>query len=200
MIDVRVTIGIYEDLSQARVFRMKLGSLPRIGESVLLSGEIKEYEKQRKKEWKLPDYERINYVKNIAYDQQDTPILMLSGHPGSFFIDFYVKNEHSFTFSSKITPKKGEMILPPEGDPLYVAEIYHTGNGALAVMLSDTPQYPGVNIENNSVDVVVQNSSLDVYLEGSSGELDVNVRNRVLDVDVKNRYLYVESTKGVFGD
>ena len=45
MIDVRVTIGIYEDLSQARVFRMKLGSLPRIGESVLLSGEIKEYEK-----------------------------------------------------------------------------------------------------------------------------------------------------------
>lgn len=83
---------------------------------------------------------------------------------------------------------------------MYVAEIYHTGNGALAVMLSDTPQYPGVNIENNSVDVVVQNSSLDVYLEGSSGELDVNVRNRVLDVDVKNRYLYVESTKGVFGD
>lgn len=66
-------------------------------------------------------------------------------------------------------------------------KLYHTGNpGALALsMLSDTPQYPGVNIENNSVDVVVQNSSLDVYLEGSSGELDVNVRNRVLDVDVK---------------
>ena len=97
MIDVRVTIGIYEDLSQARVFRMKLGSLPRIGESVLLSGEIKEYEKQKKKEWKLPDYERINYVKNIAYDQQDTPILMLSGHPGSFFIDF-LRKKRTFVY------------------------------------------------------------------------------------------------------
>lgn len=198
MIDVRITIGIYEDLSRARVFNMKLGSLPGIGESVLLEGEIKEYEKQKKKEWKMPDYERINYVRNIAHDRQDSPILMLSVHPSYSFVDFYVKNEHSFTLTTKNTPKKGEMILPPEGDPLYVSEIYHMGNASLAAFLSDTPQYTGVTVENSSVDVVVQNNSLDVYLEGSNTELDVNVRNRVLDVDVKNRYLYVESTRGVF--
>lgn len=189
MVEVRVTIGIYENLSNARIFNMKLGSLPRIGESVILDGDIKEYEKQKKKEWKMPDYERINYVKNIAYDRQDTPILMLSAHPSSIFVDFYVKNEHSFTMTSKSVPKKGEMILPPEGDPLYVDEICHTGNNSLTVFLSEAPQYHAV---------IVKNDNMDVYVTGASAELDVNVRNRVLDVDVKNRYLYVESTKGVF--
>lgn len=142
MIDVRVTIGIYETLKDAEVVHMRLGALPRIGETLLMTPELKKMADKKIKEWNMDPYTRVNYVKCIAYDQQPTPVLMLSTNPNLVNVDCFAEGQKTFTLSLPSVPRIGEEIISLEEKQFFVASVIYAPWGAFARLSTERPLVP----------------------------------------------------------
>lgn len=190
MIDVRVTVGIYDDLKNAEVIRMQLGALPRIGEALLMTPELKRMADKKIKEWNLAPDTRVNYVKCIAYDQQPTPVLMLSTNPKLINMDCIMEDRKTtFGLNVPSIPRIGEQIVTPQEEYRYVENIIYTP-WMIYAQLSVQEVLPLTRIADDTpVLVEVANNS--------PIEVDVRQIDREIDVNVTNTTLYVEGSRGV---
>lgn len=191
MIEARVTLGIYDDLKKAKVFRIRLGALPRIGEAILLPPALQEAVENTKKKWGLDPDARINYVKCIAYDEQPTPVLMLSSRPDLIPVECIREDNTTFSLLLPTVPRIGEVIITPAEQQFFVDKVVYAPWGIyVALSRKENGIATRATIENDGpVPVEIANvNPLEIY----SRQLD-----RRIDVNVTNTYLNVESNRNL---
>lgn len=191
MIEARVTLGIYDDLKKAKVFRIRLGALPRIGETILLPPGLREEAESVKKKWGLDIDARVNYVKCIAYDEQPTPVLMLSFRPDLIPVECIREDNTTFSLLLPTVPRIGEVIITPAEQQFFVDKVVYAPWGIyVALSRKENGIATRATIENDGpVPVEIANvNPLEIY----SRQLD-----RRIDVNVTNTYLNVESNRNL---
>lgn len=189
MIEARVTVGIYDDLKKAKVFRIRLGALPRIGEAILLPPVLREEAESVKKKWGLDTDARINYVKCIAYDEQPTPVLMLSFRPDLTVVECIREDNTTFSLLLPSVPRIGEKIITPEEKQFFVDDIVYAPWGVFALLSGKEKGLATRATIDNSHPIPVEIANVNP-LEIYSRQLD-----RGIDVKVTNPYLNVESNR-----
>lgn len=191
MIEARVTFGIYDDLKKAKVFRIRLGALPRIGESILLPPSLQEEAEKTRKKWDLSADVKINYVKCIAYDEGPTPVLMLSSRPDLVVVDCIREDNTTFSLVVPAVPRVGESIITPDEQQFFVGEVIYAPWGVF-VALSRTEKGMATRATiDNSYPVpveVVNTNPLEIYSRQLDRRIDVNVTNSYLNVESNRDY------------
>lgn len=171
MVEVYVTIG-YKDIffSTERVL-MRYPSLPRIGDVIVLTPELRRMVDAKKKEWKADEHARLNYVRSVAYQNDSFPTVILGSNPVLIDADIWYKKEYVGCIGLKTAPRIGDIVhVTGMAKCKFISSIEHAEN-CLNIELSDNCRVP------------------DVYVLGQP--LCVDVMNRV-DVDIVHSYNTVD--------
>lgn len=198
---VYVTVGIYSNLSEAKLIEMSLPHIPRIGDMIAPNNELKELMESKRKEWDMPSSVIINYVKVIAYrDKSEYPVIMLGGNPQHITVDIIYKEKVIASYLPAI-PEIGDSIFVEQFNKdyyMYVQYIYYSAHSNIVTIRVDNDQkrYREVSVYNK-VEVSVENTypipvevmnhgSIPVEINGHrTGSIPVEVTNYVVPVEVK---------------
>lgn len=186
--EVRVTIGVYSDLNKAHIYKINIPQLPQIGDTIILTDELKKEEAMMKKMWGLTFDMPFNCVRAITYDAGSTPIVMLSFSPALILMYCYKGNDFLFSMCNRVVPRVGECVMSSQGVTYYVENISYCG-AAVFLYLSDNAVSQDVYVVNSELDVNISNTScqLDVAIDDRH-PIDVNVTNYSLSVNMADRY------------
>lgn len=188
MIEVRVSIGLFDDLEKAELIRMQLGALPRIGEAVLMTPELKRLADKRRKEWGVHPDTHVNIVKRIGYDREATPVLMLSTHPSLLNIGCIQPNGEMFELPLAVVPRVGEQVITPDETVMYIEAVTYT-DWKIFLQLSERVVLQEVRIADTSVPVeIINGGPIEVYDRQLERDIDVHVTNRTLHVENSRDY------------
>ena len=172
--EIRVTIGVYEDIKQAdTVFTMNLPTLPAIGDKILLNEAMNRYAEQKCSEWDFPQGTKLNYVRCVAYESENTPIVMLSYNQTMFrVVNVYSAQGKHFSVLTAQVPCQGDnIILAPEQKMQIVQSVTYNIYGDVFIQTVDEKEYeqPQIYVRGtvnaqifNKVPVDIQNKCLDV--------------------------------------
>lgn len=185
MINVLVTVGVYDTIEQIRqnAIRMTLPQLPSVGDVIFPDGELKTRIEAKKKEWKLTG--SINFVRHIGYYGSDI-VVMLGGNPRLHTVDFYYKNNVVGGYLSAV-PSVGDLVYVPDFDEqnyLYVESLsYSAVSNIVGIFLREKEVVPSVRVAD-SVDVYVTN---DVNVNMNDATVDVRIVDQLGVLDVRTR-------------
>lgn len=175
MVEVYVTIG-YKDIffSTERVL-MRYPSLPRIGDVIVLTPELRRMVDAKKKEWKVIDKSaRLNYVRSVAYQNDSFPTVILGLNPALIDADVWYENEYIGCIGLKTAPRIGDIVhVTGMAKCKFISSIEHAEN-CLNIELSDNCHVPNVYVLGQPLSVDVHNV-VEVDIVRSFNTVDVRI-------------------------
>lgn len=177
MVDVLVTVGIFSEFtSDMKTVKMSFPAIPAIGDMILPNTALSQLIEEKRNDWKMSPYVRLNYVRGLAYQSGGLPIVMLSTSPKLLNIDLCYDNQYMCSTAWDVLPSIGDAVYVHTKQQLfYVKSIEYSSEGPfISVWLSNRRETPSVYVEN---------SEFDVNVSGCHVDLDVNVRN-IPDVNI----------------
>jgi len=202
MIKVLITVGMYDsNPKELPIVEMNLPEIPKIGDMIMLTPELKELIEKKKKEWDLVSGVKINYVVAVAYmNEAESPLIMLGGNPNRFSVDIVYENKIVGAYLRSI-PEIGDSIYVKEFDSehyLYVQDIYYYAhNGIISIRVDKEYKRCREVHVYNKVDVTVDNTysipvevrnyeAVPVEIKSSRvRSIPVEITNDIVPVDVR---------------